>query len=226
MQFKNEFEKYAVNHLGLTTSAIGYYDKQIQSSLTPYILEERELRVTQMDIFSRMMLDRIIHVYGTVNDNMASIVQAQLMFLDNLEIKDIRLHCSTGGGSVLSGLGMVDVMNYVNSDIVTMNMGLCASMGSILLSSGTKGKRFSLKHSRTMLHTVSSGAQGVIADMQISLKEAEKYNDILFDMLSTNSGKDKETILNDCIRDFWLSSTEAKAYGLIDDIILTKPKKK
>jgi ATP-dependent Clp protease protease subunit len=219
----NEFKKYATKHMGVSGMQFHYWE-QYQNSLTPYILEERELRATQLDIFSRLMIDRIIHLYGTVNDNMMSITQAQLLFLDNLECSDIKLHISSPGGSVLSGLGIVDVMNYISSDVVTVNMGLAASMGSILLSSGAKGKRSSLKHSRVMIHQVSSSAQGVISDMQISFKETEKYNDVLFEILAENTGKTKEQILIDANRDFWLNSDEALAYGIIDEIITTKIK--
>jgi ATP-dependent Clp protease protease subunit len=220
----NEFKKYATKHMGVSGMQFHYWE-QYQNSLTPYILEERELRATQLDIFSRLMIDRIIHLYGTVNDNMMSITQAQLLFLDNLECSDIKLHISSPGGSVLSGLGIVDVMNYISSDVVTVNMGLAASMGSILLSSGAKGKRSSLKHSRVMIHQVSSSAQGVISDMQISFKETEKYNDVLFEILAENTGKTKEQILIDANRDFWLSSEEAIEYGVIDEIITKKVKK-
>lgn len=220
----NEFKNYATKHMGVSGMQFHYWE-EYQNSLTPYILEERELRATQLDIFSRLMIDRIIHLYGTVNDNMMSITQAQLLFLDNLECSDIKLHISSPGGSVLSGLGIVDVMNYISSDVVTVNMGLAASMGSILLSSGAKGKRSSLKHSRVMIHQVSSSAQGVISDMQISFKETEKYNDVLFEILVENTGKTKEQILIDANRDFWLSSEEAIEYGVIDEIITKKVKK-
>jgi ATP-dependent Clp protease protease subunit len=153
---------------------------------------------------------------------MMAISQAQLLFLDNLEKSDIKLHISSPGGSVLSGLGMVDVMNYISSDVVTINMGLAASMGSILLSSGTKGKRSSLKHSRVMIHQISSGMQGVLADLTISFKESEKYNNRLFEILAENTGKTKEQILQDASRDFWLNSEEALEYGVIDEIIVKK----
>ena len=142
--------------------------------MTPYILEEREMRVTQMDIFSRLMMDRIIWLAGPVNDRMSTFVQAQLMFLDNLEVKDITLHIDSPGGSVKSGLSIVDVMNYVSSDIVTINTGMAASMGSILLGAGTKGKRFSLKHSKVMLHQVSSGAYGNIQGVISTKKKGKK----------------------------------------------------
>lgn len=223
MDLHNEFKEYATKHMGISSLNLNYWE-QYKNSLTPYILEEREMRATQMDIFSRMMLDRIIHVYGEVNDNMMAITQAQLLFLDNLEKSDIKLHISSPGGSVLSGLGMVDVMNYISSDVVTINMGLAASMGSILLSSGTKGKRSSLKHSRVMIHQISSGMQGVLADLSISFKESEKYNNRLFEILAENTGKTKEQILQDASRDFWLNSEEALEYGVIDEIIVKKSK--
>ena len=220
--YNNEFEKYANKHVGISTMNIDYYKKNAEASLTPYILEEREMRVTQMDIFSRMLLDRILWVFGPVNDNMTSIVQAQLMFLDNVDNKDIIMQISSPGGSVPSGLGICDVMGYISSDISTINMGVCASMASVLLSSGTIGKRHSLKNSRVMLHTVSSGAEGKIADMLISYKEAEKYNEDLFEILAKNTGKTKKEVMKDADRDFWLSSSEALTYNIIDSVITKK----
>ncbi len=221
MNLYNEFKNYAIKDKGISSLNLNYWE-QHKNSLTPYILEEREMRATQMDIFSRMLLDRIIHIYGEVNDNMMAISQAQLLFLDNLEKSDIKLHISSPGGSVLSGLGMVDVMNYISSDVVTINMGLAASMGSILLSSGTKGKRCSLKHSRVMIHQVSAANKGTLLDMAISFKETEKYNDRLFEILAENTGKTKEQILQDANRDFWLNSEESLEYGVIDEIIVKK----
>jgi ATP-dependent Clp protease protease subunit len=194
------------------------------ASLTPYILEERELRVTQMDIFSRMMMDRIIWLAGPVNDRMSTVVQAQLLFLDNLEIKDITLHVDSPGGSVKSGLSIVDIMNYVKSDITTINTGMAASMGSILLGAGTKGKRFTLNFSRVMLHQVSSGAQGTIQDIEISLAEARKYNELLFGLLGQYTDKDPAQVKIDADRDLWLNAEEAKAYGIVDDIIINRKK--
>lgn len=234
LDFYSEFKKYAMNHMGISGMQLHYWETlqtnlynnvmvgDTKSSMTPYILEERELRVTQMDIFSRMMMDRILWVAGVVNDNMSNVVGAQLMFLDNLEKKDITMHVDSPGGSVKSGLTMVDIMNYVASDIVTINTGMAASMGSILLGNGTKGKRFSLKHSRVMLHQVSSGASGHVQDMQISLAEAVKYNDLLFEMLGEFCGKSKDVVLADCTRDNWLNSEQALEYGIIDGIITSK----
>ena len=228
MNLHNEFREYAIKHMGITPMEF-YQWEQIQerlyganASLTPYILEEREMRVTQLDIFSRMMMDRIIWLAGPVNDRMSTVVQAQLMFLDNLETKDITLHVDSPGGSVKSGLSIVDVMDYVSSDIVTINTGMAASMGSILLGAGTKGKRYSLRFSRVMLHQVSSGAEGNIQDMRISLQEAEKYNELLFGLLGQYTDKDPKQVMKDASRDKWLSSEEAKAYGIIDNIITNK----
>jgi ATP-dependent Clp protease protease subunit len=228
MNLHNEFREYAIKHMGITPMEF-YQWEQIQerlyganASLTPYILEEREMRVTQMDIFSRMMMDRIIWLAGPVNDRMSTVVQAQLMFLDNLETKDITLHVDSPGGSVKSGLSIVDVMDYVSSDIITINTGMAASMGSILLGAGTKGKRYSLRFSRVMLHQVSSGAEGNIQDMRISLQEAEKYNELLFGLLGQYTEKDPKQVMQDASRDKWLSSEEAKAYGIIDNIITNK----
>jgi ATP-dependent Clp protease protease subunit len=224
----NDFKNFAVNHMGVSSMDLHNMEKLQDSvygqtaSLTPMILEEREMRVTQMSVFDRLMMDRIIWLAGPVNDRMSTIVQAQLMFLDNIGTKDIILHIDTGGGSVKSGLSIIDVMNYVSSDIVTVNTGMAASMGSVLLASGTKGKRHSLKYSKVMLHQVSSGASGTLADIKISLKEAEKYNDILFGILGDCTGKDPKQIMEDANRDLWMTSDEAKDYGLIDDIILKR----
>lgn len=231
MNIVNEFKEYAIKHMGV--SSLNFYHwEQLQeklyganASLTPYILEEREMRVTQMDIFSRMMMDRIIWLAGPVNDRMSTVVQAQLMFLDNIETKDIVLHIDSPGGSVKSGLSIVDVIDYVSSDIVTINTGMAASMGSILLGSGTKGKRYSLRFSRVMLHQVSSGAEGNIQDIRISLAEAEKYNELLFGLLGKYTNKDPKQVMDDASRDKWLNADEALAYGIIDNVILNKKKK-
>ena len=233
IDFYNEFKNYAMNHMGISSMQL-YYWEQLQDniynstkvfgSMTPMILEEREMRVTQMSVFDRLMMDRILWVAGPVNDRMSTVVQAQLMFLDNVETRDITMHVDSPGGSVKSGLSIVDVMNYISSDISTINTGMAASMGSILLGNGTKGKRFSLKNSRVMLHQVSSGAQGHIKDMEISIAEAKKYNELLFTMLGDFCGKTKEQVIEDCNRDNWLNSEEALAYGIIDGVITKKSK--
>lgn len=220
MDIKKDFEKYALSN-GISSMNLHYYEKNFNSQ-TPYILEERELRVTQMDVFSRLLRDRILWVSGVVNDNMSNVVQAQLMYLDSVEKKDITMHVNTPGGSVLAGLGMVDVMRYINSDVQTINTGMAASMGSILLSSGTKGKRASLNFSKVMIHQVSSGASGHVEDNRISQMESEKYNYVLFKMLAENSGKSFDEVLESARRDKWLNSQEALDFGFIDEIIITE----
>ena len=231
MNLSNEFRDYAIKHMGVSSMEFYQWEQMQerlygpQASLTPYILEERELRATQMDIFSRLMMDRIIWLAGPVNDRMSTVVQAQLMFLDNLEVKDITLHVDSPGGSVKSGLSIVDVMNYISSDLVTINTGMAASMGSILLGAGTKGKRYSLAHSRVMLHQVSTGASGNIQDIEISIAEGKKYNAELFRLLGEYTDKDPAQVLADTNRDMWLNADEAKAYGIIDGIIIKKLKK-
>ena len=199
-----------------------YYEKQVEASMTPYIVEERELRATQMDIFSRLMRDRIIWCAGPVNDNMSTIVQAQLMFLDNTESSDITMHIDSPGGSVKSGLSMVDVMDYIASDIVTVNTGMAASMGSVLLGAGTKGKRSSLRFSRTMLHQSSGGVQGNIQDARITMDEWEKINQTLFDLLGGYCGKPAEQVMKDATRDKWLSAQEAVDYGIIEEVVASR----
>ena len=218
----NDFGKYYDKHLGKSSSNLDYYSKQIESSMTPYILEEREMRATQIDIFSRLMRDRLLWVAGEVNDNMSTIVQAQLMFLDNSDKSDITMHIDSPGGSVKSGLSMVDVMNYIACDIITVNTGMAASMGSVLLGAGTKGKRKSLKFSRTMLHQSSGGAGGNIQDARVTFKEWEKINDILFDLLGEYCDKPSEQVKLDASRDLWLDSQVALDYGIIDEIVKTK----
>jgi ATP-dependent Clp protease protease subunit len=220
MDYGKDFKKYALSE-GVSSMNLHYYEQQIDASMTPYILEEREMRVTQMDIFSRLMRDRILWVAGVVNQNMSTVVQAQLMYLDSVEKRDIKMHIDSPGGSVLAGLSMVDVMRYINSDVETINTGMAASMGSILLSSGTKGKRSSLNFSKVMIHQVSSGAQGHVADNRISQMESEKYNYILFKMLAENSGRDFQFVLDAARRDKWLNSQEALDFGFIDEIIVS-----
>ena len=222
MNYGKEFEKYAMSDHGVSSLNMHYAKKQIESSMTPYILEERELRATQMDIFSRLMMDRLLWVAGPVNDGMSTVVQAQLMFLDSVETKDITMHIDSPGGSVKSGLSMVDVMDYIKSDIATVNTGMAASMGSVLLGAGTKGKRSSLRHSTTMLHQSSGGVGGNIQDAEIGMKEWKKINNILFKLLGEYCGKTAKEVAKDATRDFWLNAEEAKKYGIIDHVIKRK----
>jgi ATP-dependent Clp protease protease subunit len=219
MNYGKEFQKYAMSDHNVSSLNLHYYQKQIEGSMTPYILEERQLRATQMDIFSRLMMDRLLWVAGGVDDNMSTIVQAQLMFLDSVNKEDITMHIDSPGGSVKSGLSMVDVMEYIKCDIATVNTGMAASMGSVLLGAGTKGKRKSLRHSRVMLHQSSGGFRGNIQDAQIDWKEWQLVNDELFILLGKYCDKTPEQVKEDASRDFWLGAEEAVKYGIIDSIV-------
>jgi ATP-dependent Clp protease protease subunit len=215
MTIGQDFKKFAMSE-GISSLNLHNFE----NSMTPYILEERELRATQLDIFSRLMRDRILWVSGQVNQQMSDIVQAQLLYLDSVSSKeDITLYINSPGGSVLCGLGIVDLMNYIKCDVATVNIGMCASMGSILLSSGTKGKRSSLVYSKVMTHMVSSQYGGNIQDTTISHLESHKYNYILFKLLAKNCGKTFEEMLESSRRDRWFNSKEALDFGLIDEII-------
>lgn len=219
MDYNKEFQKYAMSDHNISSSNMDYYKKQIEASMTPYILEEREMRVTQLDIFSRLMADRLLWVAGPVNDNMSTVVQAQLMFLDSVSDTDITMHIDSPGGSVKSGLSMVDVMEYINCDIRTVNTGMAASMGSVLLGAGTKGKRASLRHSRTMLHQSSGGFSGNIQDAEVDWAEWQKVNKELFVLLGEYCSKSPDVVMKDATRDFWLTANEALDYGIIDEVI-------
>ena len=228
----NEFDNNCINHLGIGSSKLeswkslqdtlyGTRGGMVTSNLTPNIVEERELNVAVMDVFSRLMMDRIIWVAGPVDDRMSVIVQAQLIFLSQLDkSRHITMHIDSPGGSVKAGLGMVDVMEFIPNSIETINTGMAASMGSVLLGAGTKGMRSSLRHSRTMLHQSSGGAGGNIQDARISFEEWEKLNSELFVLLGEYCGKTPKRVMKDATRDLWLSASDAKEYGIIDDIIL------
>lgn len=223
---KENFQNYAVKHLGMSSTTVESVTKHqanttgpIASVGTPMILEEREMRATSMSVFDRLMMERIIWVSGEVESRMGAIIQAQLMYLDSIEEKDIKIHLDTPGGSVLSGLGIRDVMNYVSSDINTINLGMCASMGSVLLSSGAKGKRSSLLFSKVMTHMVSHGSQGNVQETRITQLEAEKYNYMLFKILAENTGKPFDEVYESSRNDKWFNANEAKEFGLIDEVI-------
>jgi ATP-dependent Clp protease protease subunit len=222
MNIGTDFQNYFVKHLGKNSLDLHYFGNQIESSMTPYILEEREMRATQIDIFSRLLRDRILWAAGPVDDRMSTVVQAQLMFLDNTDKSDITIHLDTGGGSIKSGLSMIDVINYVKCDVKTVNVGMCASMGAVLLGAGTKGKRSSLKFSRTMIHQSSSGFSGTYADAKVNFEEWTKVNDTIFSLLGEYCGKTAEQLKIDADRDLWFSSQETLEYGLIDEIIIKR----
>ena len=225
MDYGKDFKKFAMSDYNLSSMNLHNFEKQVESSLTPYILEEREMRVTQMDIFSRLMRERLLWVAGGVDDRMSTVVQAQLMYLDSVDKMDITMHIDSPGGSVKSGLSIVDVMDYISCDIRTVNTGMAASMGSVLLGAGTKGKRSSLRFSKTMLHQTSGGAGGNIQDARINFVEWEKVNKILFELLGGYCGKDPKQVEMDATRDLWLDAQEAVDYGIIDEIVVPKSKK-
>jgi len=191
------------------------------NSMTPYILEERQMNVTQMDVFSRLLQDRIIFVSGGVNEYMCNVIQAQLLFLESADAsRDITLYINSPGGSVIHGLGIVDVMNYIKPDVATINVGMCASMGSVLLSAGAEGKRSTLVSAKVMIHQASSGTQGNVQDQAISLRETHMYNYILLKTLAKNTGQTLENMIKFSERDLWLDSDESKEFGIVDEVII------
>ena len=228
----SDFQNYCKNHMGISdmqfkvwddTQKIIYSNGLVPSNnLTPYVPDEDGRKITMVDIFSRMMMDRQLFLVGPVNDQMSTVVSAQISYLDMVSQEDIIFNINTPGGSVLSGLQIVDTMNYINSDIQTINVGMAASMGSILLGAGTKGKRGALPHARVMLHQVSHGMQGNIQDTEISFNEGKKYNEELFRLLGEFCDKNPKKVLKDSTRDLWLNSNEALEYGIIDELVVKK----
>ncbi|MBS1730339.1 MAG: ATP-dependent Clp protease proteolytic subunit [Bacteroidetes bacterium] len=225
MHFQNEFEKYAVKHHRIGSHVLHQYTKSL-TNLTPYIIEERPLNVASMDVFSRLMMDRIIFLGEPVDDYVANIVTAQLLFLDSTDrTRDIQMYINSPGGSVYSGLGIYDTMQFVSPDVSTICTGMAASMGAILMCAGVKGKRSALKHSRIMLHQPSGGIGGQATDIEITAREILKMKKELYEIVANHTGKDPETVAKDSDRDFWMSAEESKAYGLIDEVLHTNPKK-
>lgn len=217
-----DFEKYALSN-GVNSLTLGDYKRATNGMINPTIIEERSLNVATMDVFSRLMADRIIFLGTAINDDVANIVTSQMMYLNSVDDEsDIKLFINSPGGSVIDGLAIYDIMNWINPDVATYAMGMAASMGSILLSSGAKGKRYSLPHSRIMIHQVSGGANGQNTDIQIVAREIQKHQDELYHILAENTGKSFEQINEDAERDHWFTSKEALEYGLIDEIIAKK----
>ena len=225
MMKSNEFEQYAVKHLGIPSSNLHRYSAVV-SSLTPYIIEERQLNVAQMDVFSRLMVDRIIFLGTGIDDYVANIIVAQLLFLESSDPKrDISIYFNSPGGSVYAGLGIYDTMQIIRPDIACICTGIAASMGAVLLTAGTKGKRSGLKHSRVMIHQPMGGMQGQATEMEIYYKETMKLRNELYKILADHSGQSFEKIEADCDRDHWMTSSEAKEYGLIDEVLTAKSTK-
>ncbi len=219
---KDEFNKYAVKHRGISSTALNGY---ITSSVTPYIIEERQLNVAQMDVFSRLMMDRIIFLGTGINDQVANIIQAQLLFLESVDPKkDIQIYMNSPGGSVYAGLGIYDTMQYINPDVSTICTGMAASMGAVLLCAGTKGKRSALKHARVMIHQPMGGAEGQASDIEITAREILKLKKELYEIIANHSGQSMETVEKNSDRDYWMTAEEAKAYGMIDELLVRNTK--
>lgn len=213
----NEFRKYAIKHRGISSTT---YDSVV-SSMTPYIIEERSLNVAQMDVFSRLMMDRIIFLGTGIDDTVANIIQAQLLFLESADNKkDIQIYLNSPGGSVYAGLGIYDTMQYIAPDVSTICTGMAASMGAVLLCAGTTGKRTALKHSRVMIHQPLGGAQGQASDIEITAREIAKLKKELYDIIADHSGQKYDKVWADSDRDYWMTADEAKEYGMIDEVLV------
>ncbi len=217
---KDEFRKYAKGHMGISSLTLDRYASIYSSYISPTIIEERQLNIATMDVFSRLMMDRIIFLGTPIDDYVANIIQAQLLFLESTDpAKDIQIYFNTPGGSVHAGLGIYDTMQYISSDIATICTGMAASMGAVLLSAGSKGKRSALTHSRVMIHQPMGGAQGQASDIEITAREILKLKKELYEILAKHSGKKLEQVEKDSDRDFWMTAVEAKKYGMIDEIL-------
>ncbi|ERJ59583.1 MULTISPECIES: ATP-dependent Clp endopeptidase proteolytic subunit ClpP [Sphingobacterium] len=228
---KNEFRKYAIKHHRIGSQHVDGFisrvETQMPTNLTPYIVEERQLNVAQMDVFSRLMMDRIIFLGDGVNDQVANIIQAQLLFLQSTDAqRDIQIYINSPGGSVYAGLGIYDTMQYISPDVATICTGMAASMGAVLLVAGAKGKRAALKHSRVMIHQPSGGAQGVAADMEINLREMLKLKEELYTIIAEHSGQSYEWVEKSSDRDYWMKAAEAKEFGMIDEVLAPRKESK
>lgn len=217
----DDFRKYATKHLGMNGLALDKYVDITSSYISPTIIEERQLNVAQMDVFSRLMMDRIIFLGTQVDDYTANVIQAQLLYLDSADPgKDISIYLNTPGGSVYAGLGIYDTMQYISSDVSTICTGMAASMGAVLLVAGATGKRFALQHSRVMIHQPMGGAQGQASDIEITAREIQKLKKELYTIIADHSCRPYEQIEKDSDRDYWMTAAEAKEYGMIDEVLV------
>ena len=216
MNYGKEFKKYATKHHGISAM---HFDK-ITSSMTPYIIEERQMNVAQMDVFSRLMMDRVMFLGTAIDDQVANVIQAQLLFLQSVDPKrDIQMYINSPGGSVYAGLGIYDTMQYISPDVATICTGMAASMGAVLLCAGQEGKRTALPHSRVMIHQPLGGAQGQASDIEITAREILKLKDELYQIIAKHSGQTFEKVNQDSDRDYWMKAEEAKAYGMVDEVL-------
>jgi ATP-dependent Clp protease protease subunit len=226
MSFNSEFEKYAVKHKGISSNTLHSYASHLVTALTPNIIEERPMNVAVMDVYSRLMMDRIIFLGYPINDEVANIVTAQLLFLDSTDrTRDINMYINSPGGTVYSGLGVYDTLQYVSPDVATICIGMAASMACVLLGAGTKGKRAALKHARVMMHQPSGAIGGQASDIEITVKEIRKLKSELYEIVNFHTGKPVDQIELDFDRDKWMTASEAKEYGLVDEVLLINPKK-
>ena len=218
---KDEFYKYATKHRGISSTTFSSVVSGISNYISPTIIEERQLNVASMDVFSRLMMDRIIFLGVPINDDVANIIQAQLLFLESTDAKkDIQIYMNSPGGSVYAGLGIYDTMQYIAPDVATICTGMAASMAAVLLCAGAPGKRTALKHARVMIHQPMGGAEGQASDIEITAKEIQKLKKELYDIIATHSGQTYEKVWADSDRDYWMTSEEAKDYGMIDEVLL------
>ncbi len=221
----NDFKKFANKHLGISSLRLENYTSIYNSYISPTIIEERQLNVASMDVFSRLMMDRIIFLGSPIDDYAANIIQAQLLYLDSAEPgKDIQIYFNTPGGSVHAGLGIYDTMQYISCDVATICTGMAASMGAVLLTAGTKGKRSALKHSRIMIHQPMGGAQGQASDLEITTREILKLRKELYAIIANHSGNTIKRVEKDSDRDYWMTSEEALKYGMIDEVLVREKK--
>jgi ATP-dependent Clp protease protease subunit len=220
---KDEFKKFAVKHQGISSATFDSYTSVYNDYISPTIIEERQLNVASMDVFSRLMMDRIIFLGVGINDYVANIIQAQLLFLESVDAKkDISIYINSPGGSVYAGLGIYDTMQYITPDVATICTGMAASMAAVLLCAGTKGKRTALPHSRVMIHQPLGGAQGQASDIEITAREIQKLKNELYEIISKHSGQPFDKVWKDSDRDFWMIAKEAKEYGMIDEVLERK----
>ena len=219
----NDFQKYATKHLGINSMVLDDVVKAQAGYLNPYILEERQLNVTQLDVFSRLMMDRIIFLGTEVNDYTANVLQAQMLYLDSVDsAKDISIYINSPGGSVYAGLGIYDTMQFINSDVQTICTGMAASMAAVLLVAGKEGKRSALPHSRIMIHQPMGGAQGQASDIEITAREIQKLKKELYTIISNHSHQPFDKVWADSDRDYWMTAQEAKEYGMVDEVLMRK----
>ncbi len=220
-----DFQKYATKHLGVNSLVLDQYTSITNSYISPTIIEERQLNVASMDVFSRLMMDRIIFLGLPIDDYVANVIQAQLLYLESADpSKDISIYFNSPGGSVHAGLGIYDTMQYISSDVATICTGMAASMGAVLLTAGTKGKRTALKHSRVMIHQPMGGAQGQASDIEITAREIMKLKKELYNIIAEHSGNTYKKVEKDSDRDYWMTAQEAKDYGMIDEVLVRNPK--